>query len=418
MRAARNPLVPYPALEVLNSDLLGRNSGNLVFAAAAHRLLSASGVTVDTEPMYATSKWADRANNEYDGVVIPLANCFRKSFVRQLDGLTQGIRKLRVPFAMLSGGVQAPANDPDFVSLKPIEESVRHFASAVLDHSSSLTVRGEYTAEYLSSLGFKDVETIGCPSMTRGGYHHRVVVDSHAPADARVAYGTQPDKHLIGDVISRMESSGASMTLVAQDIRTLEMLIWGREKYSHPGRGGAPTSLKHPHFRDGKVVMFVDASTWIDWARTEDTYVGTRIHGALATASAGRPALLVAHDARTTELAQYHGIPHISDKALSDIHSVNDLWELLDYRRFNEGQKARTMRVTDFLHKNGFRTILDPGEEDARVTYDHQLARTMFPPAVRAREHDKRALIGDLRHSVALLERQLKKMVTENHRQV
>lgn len=415
MRAARNPLSKFSPMEVLRRDLIGRNSGNLLFAAASHRLLSAGGVSVDTNAMYARSKWGDQANDEYDGVVLPLANCFRKSFANQLDGLAREIRKLRIPFAMLSGGVQAPANDTDFTSLKPIEESVKSFASAVLDHSSSLTVRGSYTAEYLASLGFKDVEVIGCPSMTRGGYRHRVVVGASPLGEARVAYGTQPNNSSIVGAISRLEHSGALMTLVGQDIRTLEMLIWWRDKYATSGMDDLPQSLAHPHFRDGQVVMFVDASTWIDWCRTQDVYIGTRIHGALAAVSAGRPSLLIAHDARTTELAAYHGVPHISESDLASVQTVDDVWARLDYTRFNAEQGARTRRVVDFLNRNGFRTILDDGEEDSLAFYDHSVARLELPGPVRGREYDDRELIGELRRSIVALEKRLKKMEAGGH---
>ena len=51
---------------------------------------------------------------------------------------------------------------------------MKAFVRAVLDHGPSIGVRGELTAEYLRSLGFRDVEVVGCPSMFAWGPDLRV----------------------------------------------------------------------------------------------------------------------------------------------------------------------------------------------------------------------------------------------------
>lgn len=410
MRAARNPLHPYSALEVLKNDLIGRNSGNLIFAGASHYLLSAEGTSVDTDAMLARSDWANRANAEYDGVVLPLANCFRNSFKNQLESLTEGIRKLRIPFAMLSGGVQAARDDTNFDSLEPIKDTVIKFASAVLDHSTALSVRGDFTAEYLNSLGFSDVEVVGCPSMTRVGYQHQIVVPRLSPSVAKIGYGAQPGKNTLGSFIRRMEDGGHQAIFVAQDIRTLEMLLWHREKYPRSSELDLPTRLEHRHIASGNVVFFLDASTWINWASSQDIYIGPRIHGALAAVSAGTPALLVAHDARTAELAEYHQIPYTSPIEIQNTRNLETVWEKLKYERFNEGHQARVRKVVEYLNRNGFKTTLDEDQANARALYKRQVDRLSLPDAVTGADTSEKVLIGELRRQVVALEKRVKNL--------
>src|SRR6478609_3003482 len=120
LRAAKDPFHAPVVEEMVQRDLVASNTGNLLFSDSAYRMLSTSDVEVVTNGprLNGDPSQADRINEEYDAFVVPLANAFR----------------------------------PDFLP-------------AVLDRSPSVGVRGELTEAYVRSLGFSDVEVIGCPSM-------------------------------------------------------------------------------------------------------------------------------------------------------------------------------------------------------------------------------------------------------------
>lgn len=130
------------AVDTLRTDSIGHNSGNLVFAAASHALLSTDGTTVDTRGSFRGASLASKVNDEYDGIVLPLANCFRPAFVRELEHLSAFIEGLKIPFAMLSGGAQVEDQHTDFDNLKSMEEPVKRFCRAVLS-KWLFAVRGE-----------------------------------------------------------------------------------------------------------------------------------------------------------------------------------------------------------------------------------------------------------------------------------
>jgi polysaccharide pyruvyl transferase WcaK-like protein len=81
---------------------------------------------------------------------------------------------------------------------------------------------------------------------------------------------------------------------------------------------GAPITLDHPLIRSDRVRFFLDPTTWFEHLAQYDFSFGTRIHGNIAALLAGTPALLLAHDSRTLELAEYHEIPHRTITSIED----------------------------------------------------------------------------------------------------
>lgn len=410
MRAAKNPFFVVNAIETLNRDTIGRNSGNLLFAEASHLLLSATGVEVATDKFLGGKNLAAEINDSYDGAVLPLANAFRPSFARQLRRITETIKDLKVPFAMLSAGAQAPTDSEAKSALNSIEKDVKAFCSAVLDKSSKITVRGEYTAEYVQSLGFQDVEVIGCPSMTRMGFEHQVPRPTWDKESApRVAYGVQPEHDVMGKFIGTLRKSGADLTYVGQDFGTLEMLVWGRQKHPNSFSKNQPSHLEHPEISSGSTRFYLDASTWVSDMAQQHFYVGTRVHGALASVTAGTAALLVAHDARTVELAQYHGLPFVTPGELRKLDGPDAVVDILDYRPFERRLGQNVAKVVEHLNENGFATSLDAGESESRIRYLKRLATTRFPePVTPLRSSRETELIGELRRQVIALAKRVR----------
>ncbi|GAA1534013.1 polysaccharide pyruvyl transferase family protein [Brevibacterium picturae] len=392
MRAAKNPLVPAGPAETLRNDTIGHNSGNLLFAAATHALLGTRSTKTETRPSFKGKDLADKVNSEYDGVVIPLANCFRPGFKTELESLTQFINGLKVPFAMLSGGAQIEHGDPDYKSLESISDAVKNFGRAVLNHSSEITVRGHATAKYLNSLGFKQVKVIGCPSLTRMGSNF--TIDTSPNNYGReIAYNIETSKDLMGDLLQRITHAGANLTYFPQDIKTLESLFWCRDTYPLSRSPLQPLHLTHPHVRNNQVEFHLDAAPWISRMRNFSMAIGPRIHGAISAISAGIPALLIAHDLRTQELATYHGIPSLKPSELRHLKSPEEIWDHLDYSEFNTKRSEQVNAVVKHLETNGFTTTLSEGMTEDRRAYFEAVSNVDYYPPVAAPSMD----INDIR---------------------
>jgi hypothetical protein len=106
--------------------------------------------------------------------------------------------------------------------------------------------------------------------------------------------------------------------------------------------------------------------------------VGTRLHGSVAAILGGTPALMVAHDSRTLEVADYHGIPYRELGQVPPETPVGDLFDLADYSAFHAGVQERWSRLTGFLAEAGLAHVGAEGD----AAYDARLAAAPYEPAV------------------------------------
>jgi hypothetical protein len=382
LRARKDPFDVVSAEDTLIRNMIADNSGNLIFFAAAHKILATRGTTVTADRLLIDPGDADRINERYDAYVIPLANAFRLSYQPILDRMTQLIRRLKIPVVIMGVGAQSNLRyETD--RLGPIERSVRAFASAVLDRAPTIGVRGEFTYDYLQGLGFRDVEVIGCPSMFFHG--DRMTIEKRAGGlepDAALAMNVTPYVKRMGGVVMAHHAKYPNLGYIAQDLATLELMLWGESDRDARRTDPLPVHTSHPIFVENKVRFFVDPWPWIETLRTADFAFGTRIHGNIAALLAGTPSYVLAHDSRTLELARYFEIPH---RRMSDVKSDTDAAELYaeaDYGGLMRGHAARFATFTDFLSRHGLAHVFAEGEDPTR--FDRQVAGTDYPPAVEA----------------------------------
>ncbi|GAA1484737.1 polysaccharide pyruvyl transferase family protein [Brachybacterium fresconis] len=380
MRLGKSPFDVADAFHTLDRNWLGTNSGNLIYGAASHKLFSTQDTVVEANHYRINGKMADQVNAEYDGFILPLANCFRPDFEDHLRRTADFLERLTIPFVMLSGGAQLPL-DGDPSALRAMEPTITRFARAVLSGSSALTVRGEMTAEYLRSLGFHDVVVVGCPSLTLHGPGHRVEVPETLAPGAPIAYNLETKDPFGGDLIADAERHYRA-TYIAQEHGTLELMLWATSPYDADDPR-LPLERSHPQFTAARAEMYIDAYPWIGRLEQMAFSFGARAHGNIAAVLAGTPSVMLAHDSRTLELAQHHGIPYLIRGSEHMPHSVQELYSQADFTEFNRGHLERFETLSSFLHENGFEHIYDPGQESARADYERRVAEMSFPPAVR-----------------------------------
>ncbi|MDR2929335.1 MAG: polysaccharide pyruvyl transferase family protein [Propionibacteriaceae bacterium] len=380
LRAHKNPFRVASAFRTLSGDLIGGNVGNLVFSQAVCRLLSTSESQIDTSKLRGLSP--NQVNAKYDQVVIPLANAFRPSFADELAELTNLIACLDIPVVVVGCGVQAPLSGQ--VAPSSLDETVAGFVSVVLEHSATIGVRGEITAAYLKRLGFGDdaVDVVGCPSMFMYGPQLSLTQTGRGiTRESRVSLNVSPYRPEMAAVCLDHADRYPNLVYTAQDRTTLELMITGEWDSRVRRPPGSLTSLEHPLFRQNRVRFCLDPTTWMEHLRSFEFSFGTRIHGNITALLAGVPAVVLAHDSRTLELAQYHQIPH---RALSRDHANMDAVELFshaDWTQTVSGHAERWSRMATFLERNGLRHIDQPGQ--ALGGFDDRLGRTHFPTPIQ-----------------------------------
>jgi len=381
LRSPKDPFQVASPRTVLDKNLIGTNAGNLVFLQAAWMILDAPGVELTPDRLRVSAGLADEINERYDAYVIPLANAFRPSFEPILIRMTRLIERLRIPVVILGVGAQATlAYETE--RLRAMEPSVRAFVGAVLDRAPSIGVRGELTLDYLTGLGFRDVEVVGCPSMFLWGRDLRVEKRvERLEADAKIALNVSPYVKAMGPIVRSTVARYPNLAYIPQDLPTLQLLLWGESEQAAATVSDIPTHSSHPLFQENRVRFYVEPWPWIADLRTFDFSFGTRIHGNIASLLAGTPAYVFAHDSRTLELVRYFNIPHRPMVDVPPDVDPADLYEEADYGPLVAGHAARFEVFTAFLERHGLAHVFVPPGDGGRA-FDERVARTSYPPAI------------------------------------
>lgn len=383
VRAHKSPFKVVSPSKALTSNAFGSNVGNLVFGQAAIRLLSTEGATVKTSGMIGKSP--QLVNAEYDHVVIPLANAFRVNYADSLDGLSDLIEKLKVPVTVMGVGAQANIEGEYSKRGLALGPTVQRFVRAVLERSPSIGVRGEFTRDYLLGLGFADeqVDIIGCPSMFMDGPSlaktHTV---EELTSSSKVALNISPYVSAMGPISYDLAERYPNVCYFPQDLRTLNLMMRG----TYPGEGGratvesgVPIYLDHPLIATDRIRFCLDPTTWFATLSEFDFSLGTRIHGNIAATLAGTPAMVLAHDSRTLELASYHKIPY---RLLPELDRVDpiELYAEGDWEPMHAEHPVLWDRFTAFLRRHHLKHAFEPGENPQ--AFNDRLAATRFPAPV------------------------------------
>ena len=223
IRAHKNPFTVADADTTYRQNLIGNNTGNLVFSQAVYRLLSAAGADVETSGLARSHPRV--INSRFDHVVIPLANAFRSTYLETLDALSNLIEQLSIPVTVLGVGSQASLKGV-YKGADTVDPATTRFVRAVLNHSPSIGVRGDHTRDYLKSLGFGDehVKVIGCPSMFMYGPNLKVEKKVESLSyDSPIAFNVSPYVPEMGPLSLYAAEHFPNLVYMAQNIQTLEL---------------------------------------------------------------------------------------------------------------------------------------------------------------------------------------------------
>ena len=387
LRSGKDPFTPVTAEATLDQDVFNSNSGNYLFQHAIWKSLQtpdteivSNGTLSEREPPGPDD--ANRINDEFDHFVIPLANAFRPEFSKRLEKLTSLIEGLNIPVTVIGVGAQAGV-ELKTEALDEMSDVVRAFVGAVLDRSASIGVRGDFTKNYLTGLGFADdaVDVIGCPSLFLHGPDLRIDKDrAGINAQSKVALNLTPEVPGIGAFATQQAAAHPNLTYIGQDANDLRLMLWG-VPFPHVTDQLAPVHSKHPLYLEDRMRLFLDGWTWFDFLASCDFTYGTRFHGNVAALLARRPAMLLAHDSRTLELAEYHQMPHRVVPEFADPIDAVALYDEADFSQFNAELPRGFERYRSFLERNELANIWQPGHENPQFAV--RVSQTAFPPAVK-----------------------------------
>jgi polysaccharide pyruvyl transferase len=227
--------------------------------------------------------------------------------------------------------------------------------------------------------------------------------------DSAIALNVSPYVPEMGPISLYAAEHFPNLVYMAQNIQTLELMLYGSypkgKRMNAVAAKGAPITLDHPLIRSDRVRFFLDPTTWFDHLAQYDFSFGTRIHGNIAALLAGTPALLLAHDSRTLELAEYHEIPHRTITSIEADADAITLYAECDWNRLNKAHPDRWDKFETFLHDHNLTHVYDDGQN--ANAFDERLAATEFPPPVRTLMGFSPEELYEMRRTVTDLGREL-----------
>jgi len=374
------PFEVIGAQQCLQDNLIASNSGNILFAYSVYKSLSARGVDIDVNRYKIKALDADEISEKYDAFVIPLANAFRRSYSAKLDALTDVIKRMKIPCVVVGVGAQTNL-EHSIMGGSPMDASVKGFVSAVLDRSASIGVRGEFTRDYLKKLGFSSVDVIGCPSMYLNGGSLEVRKSPGISKDSNIAVNlTRGMTPPVCDLFRRTWKEYKGVTYVAQDMDDFKYIYAGKHIDGIRKRDAFPRRTNHPLYTGNKIKLFFNVSSWLKSMGGMDFSFGTRIHGNIFALLAGVPAVVIAHDSRTLELAKFFQIPYVLSSDIDDKTSPESIYQMADFDAMSAGHRDRFNGYIRFLSKNSLPSIY--ADDTAVAEFEARVGALDFPGAV------------------------------------
>ena len=292
-------------------ETIAENSGNLVFIHTAWKLLSAPGVEMTADRLVVRPDDADQIERAVRCVRDPARQRLPVAVPRRpgpddragaaASDPGGGARGRRPGHGRPRWDAIRPSMPRSRTSCRPCFNGRRRSASAARRPASTW-----------NGFGFRDVDVIGCPSMFRWGdtidVRRKVAT---LDAQSNVAITISPYR-------SAMEGSPWPPTIATRGSATSRCSFrrWAfcstgaPLPRGHAGNRFCRSIPSHPFFREHRTRFYVDPWPWIEDLQGFDFSFGTRIHGTIAALLAGTPAVVLAHDSRTLELARYFDIPH------------------------------------------------------------------------------------------------------------
>lgn len=385
IRAGMSPMVNHSPIEVLGNNLVGSNIGNMLFPYSICRCLMTEDVEIHT--MVVQNHFSERIikkiNETYDCFVLPFANAFRVSFMKELQVTTRLVKQLNIPCIVVGIGAQANLDKmPDNVELAA---AVKEFVKAILEKSAKIGLRGEFTADFLERLGFqreRDFTVIGCPSMYLYGGKLPEMKVKPLTEKSPVSINSKiqlPQK--FHDFIYRSRKALPNYHYVPQVIQEIQMMYQGRrlpKGFVKKLPKHYPVTWDDEIYMEGRSYSFVNVPSWLGYLREKEFSFGSRIHGNIAAILAGTPCFIVVSDQRIRELVQYHQIPHILMGDLTKNTSIFALHERADFTGIIRGHETRFAHYLEFLHENGLETVFDDNVSPEITPFDRKVESADF----------------------------------------
>ncbi|MCG5500807.1 polysaccharide pyruvyl transferase family protein [Ectothiorhodospira lacustris] len=342
------------------------NSGNIIHGFAARSIFNSfKNVKSSIDPENIEKI---RSNHKVLGFVAATMLHANKtpSYIDGHQKAADFIEKLDLPVCTFGFGCQAPLGQSIKDSI--VDQRSIRLLKVIAERSTTVGVRGEFTADLCAKYGVKNVRVVGCQSVyvatTTNWSSRSKLLSLSDPNNIRVVanYSLSDHPNLIGlpmklgsDFIGQGNPTEEAISLGEIDKKDF---ISSGSFYLYPGirKAFASGLIDQNEFFDHcreHFFKFYDVPSWLAHIRKKyDFSFGTRFHGNVVALWSGIPALFIVHDMRTLELCEHFKLPYLMHTQVKSSMELRDLVEACDYSDFFKKFQMNFSEFVTYLSEN------------------------------------------------------------------
>lgn len=356
---------------------------------------------------------ASYINAEFDFVVLPMANIFQARYIADMERLARIFSQITIPTYVIACGVQAESFDKLEEVVGAIKEPASRFIKSIYATGGEFALRGFFTKEFFDKLGFHSAVVTGCPSMYQLGSRLKIKKKEQRDTIRAVYNGNL-------SMIGRTLLKDTSAVYLDQDEFYGLIFALGNDEKRIPDKIYVRSLVKKYGYDIVKLAMeyramlFLDVPVWRKYLMENqfDFSYGTRIHGTIISILSGVPSLICACDSRTREMSEFYAIPMVQPSKKK--RTLEELYELADYGRFNEEYPKKYQQFEKFLVDSGLVTKIGTENsffaDDVGLEYVDWVQTRLDPYRSTFQEHARALFLYDQR---LRLYRKIKKIAHE-----
>jgi hypothetical protein len=284
-------------------------------------------------------------DESFDCVVISMANDVRINWGTESHQVyADVIKTIKIPSIILGLGLQDSA-ESTFSKQDQIKPQLLAFLNACNNHSAVFGTRGLESEHLLHKLGFTRATALGCPSMFRNPSEvinsFRRLLQNERP---RLIGGSgyihlRKRHHFLEKALSIYKSASCSYifqndlwSFFGTDLDVLAGVAY--DPYTCKIRVDESFANRIKKLIGDTVFsefrFFWNSASWYSYASAMDLFIGDRLHGCIASMTAGVPSILLYQDERVKELADFFKIPSLilNPSVITDLQADSPLLNL------------------------------------------------------------------------------------------
>jgi polysaccharide pyruvyl transferase WcaK-like protein len=307
----------------------------------------------------------DRINAEYDFVFLRGSNYVHKDM--RWSQTVEVLKRLKIPVIAWGIGAQAPVKGKIELS-----DETKTVLRMMADSTTSIGVRGAYSAQVLWDIGIRNVRIVGCPTAFRrnnpdlniqlpsldkirtAGITLRREVSSTYAQDIKQYLTFHRD--LVKDLAARFD-----VVLMAQGEVEEKKMVFGTPEQKEEAFAAlkANKTVKDWYLDETMEKLHRERLFYSDvvadyenLVQQKDLVLGYRLHGNLMALANGVPSIYFTYDSRTVEFAETYQIPSF-DVFSGKEFRLENYWDQSLFDKFNRAYHHTYREMRQFLVENG-----------------------------------------------------------------